>query len=78
MLDTRLVHFSVSSPVRIDTGTMAMSGWSGQGVVLLEPRAQPAGADRHHDVVHGGAERVLDVLDERERRGPVGEAAVRA
>src|SRR5688572_14406334 len=27
--DTRFVHFSVSSPVRIDTGIMATSGLSG-------------------------------------------------
>ena len=43
MLETRFVHFSVSSPVRIDTGTMAMSGWSGSASCFSsQVRSPPA------------------------------------
>ena len=45
--------------------------------MFLEPRAQPAGAHRHHDVVDGRAERVLDRLDRLERRRSERETSVR-
>ena len=45
MLETRFVHFSVSSPVRIDTGTMAMSGVSGRASCFSsQVRSPPAQA----------------------------------
>ena len=45
MPETRFVHFSVSSPVRIDTGTMAMSGTSGRASwVSSQVRSPPAQA----------------------------------
>ena len=42
-----------------------------------EPLAHSTGAHRHHDVVDGGAERVLDRLDCVQRSRPEGEATVR-
>jgi hypothetical protein len=41
MADTRLVHFSTSSPLRIETGTMATSGISGSSSWSSSQRRSP-------------------------------------
>ena len=74
--DTRFVHGSSSSPVRIDTGTIARSGLVRQRVVLDQVVAQGTGADRHHDVVERAARRVLDPLEVAELAVAHGEPAV--
>ena len=65
--ETRLPWVPCCSSVRMDTGTAASSGPVGQRIVFLQPGAQRAGAQRHHDVVDGDAGGVLDRLDLRER-----------
>ena len=41
MADTLLVHFSVSSPVRVETGTIATSGSSGSSSWSSSHRRSP-------------------------------------
>jgi hypothetical protein len=65
----RLPNAPDCSGARTEIGTIAASGSEGS---FVEPLAHPAGDDRHHDVVDGHAEAVLDLLDLGERCRPEG------
>ena len=76
MLDTRFVHFSVSSPVRIDTGTIATSGTSGRASwSSSHVRSPPAHAAITTSFTVAPSAFLMS-LTSVERRGPEREAAV--
>ena len=53
-----------SSSARIETGTSARSSSAlGAHAAVVQPAPERAGDDRQHRVVHGAAERVLDLLE---------------